>query len=38
MKTLIHPPLPYIKLDEGYKGEEIEKIEVESNEKKKFSF
>ena len=35
MKTLKHPPLPYIKLDEGYMGDEIEKIEVEE---KKDSF
>ena len=33
MNTLKHPSLPYIKLDEGYKGEEIEKIEVESKER-----
>ena len=35
MKTLIHPPLPYIKLDEGYKGETIEKIVVEDKRNKK---
>jgi hypothetical protein len=34
MKTLKHPPLPYIKLDEGYKGEQIEKIVVEEKEDK----
>ena len=34
MKTLKHPPLPYIKLDEGYKGDEIEKIVVEEKEDK----
>ena len=35
MKTLKHPPLPYIKLDEGYKGDNIEKIEGEDKREKK---
>ena len=35
MKTLKHPPLTYIKLDEGYKGDNIEKIEVEDKREKK---
>ena len=34
MKTLKHPPLPYIKLDEGYQGDQIEKIVVEEKEDK----
>ena len=32
MNTLKHPPLPYIKLDEGYKGDNVEKIVVEEKE------
>ena len=35
MKTLKHPPLPYIKLDEGYQGDQIEKIVVEDKREKK---
>ena len=34
MKTLKHPPLPYIKLDEGYQGDQIEKIIVKEKEDK----